>query len=116
MKQNDLSDVTYKLSSQAYENIFNVYTDDDGFYFYNLLRTVNVPTDLDSSKYYVYEVVHNDTWPYIAWKNYRNVKLWWIITSTNQIIDPTVQPAPGVRLNILRPEVVRNLLNYIKSE
>lgn len=115
-KQNDISDATYSLPPQAYENLFNVYEDNDGFYYYNLLRTINFPIELDTSSYTEYEVVRNDTWQYIAWKAYRNVRLWWIIVSANQILDPTSRPEPGIKLKIIKPEVVRNLLNIIKND
>jgi len=116
MKQNDLQDASYELPIQAYENIFNVYTDENGFYYYNLLRTINFPTKLDSNSYTEYETVHNDTWQLIAWKAYRNVRMWWIITSANQILDPTSKPDPGTKLKIIKPNVIKSLLNFIKND
>ena len=115
MKQNDLKDTTYTLTPQAYENIFNIYTDEDEQYYYNLLRTVNFPEELDKSTYVEYVVTHNDTWPILAWRAYRNVKMWWVIVAANQIIDPTVLPIPGSKLKVIKPETVRSLLNFIKK-
>ena len=54
MKQNNLSDINYKLSNQHYENIFNVYEDENLGYFYNLLKTVNFPKELRSDSYNIY--------------------------------------------------------------
>jgi len=117
VKQNDLSDVTYKLSPQNYENIFNVYEDKDTeFYLYNLLRTVNFPTDLDPTKYTNYIVQNGDTWTLLAWKHYRNIKLWWVIVRANEIDDATKQPIAGTELKIIKPTTVRSLLNFLKNE
>lgn len=117
MKQNDLSDITYELSPQNYEQIFNVYTDDvtgnTPFYFYNLLRTINIPANLSTSTYDTYTAKLNDTWPIIAWYSYQNVKLWWLVCATNQIINPLVQPVAGQELKILKPVYVRDILNNL---
>lgn len=116
MKQNDLTDVSYQLAPQNYENIFSVYTDEDNYYYYNLLRVINFPQDLDTSYYSTYTTITNDTWPTISWKFYKTVKLWWVICSVNQIINPIDQPVAGTSLKILNLNVVRNLLNTIKTE
>jgi len=74
MKQNDIInnkiDVTLKkLDSQNLENLWNIHTTEDGEYFYNLLKTVNFPSDLDPTIYGTYTTVPGDTWPLIAWKH-----------------------------------------------
>jgi len=115
MKHNDVPNVTRKLTPQNYENIFNVYDGDNGYY-YDLLRKVNFPKNLSRELYTTYTVNRGDVWPSIAWKFYRNVKLWWIIVSANQIENPTQLPAPGTQLKILTTETVRILLNQLKDE
>lgn len=119
MKQNDLTDVTYKLAPQNYENIFNVYemldSDDQVKYMYNILRKVNFPDDLDPSIYTTYVTKLNDTWPLISWIQYSNVTLWWLICHLNNIANPTVQPEPGTELKILDINVLKNVLNSLKE-
>jgi hypothetical protein len=110
MKQNDVSNVETPLSNQNYENLFNVYQDSDGFYYYNLSRAIYFPSNLDPTYYTPYAAEVKDTWPLIAWKFYKNVKLWWIICSANQIINPVIQPFPGYPLKIIKPNVVNNIL------
>lgn len=112
MKQNEISSIA-KLTPQNYENIFNVYVDDNGYYYYNMTRAVNFPTDLDPNSYTEYITGYNDTWPLIAWKFYKNVKLWWVIVSANQIDNPVQQPKAGITLKIIRADIVRNLLNSL---
>lgn len=113
-KQNDINDVNYRLNSQQYENVFNVYEDSDIGYFYNLLRTINFPEDLDPDTYDIYVIESGDTWPQISWRVYSSVFLWWVICAVNQIQDPTKVPAPGIKIKILRPFYVKNLLNDVR--
>lgn len=115
MKHNDVKNVSLKLTPQNYENIFNVYRTEDGFYFYNILRTINFPEDLDPTNYTTYTTKHGDMWPMISWNAYRTVKLWWLICAVNQIIDPSAPPVPGTELKILRATVVRNILGNINQ-
>jgi len=113
MKHNDVPNVSIEITPQNYENIFNVYEDENGYFFYNLLRVVNFPTKLDSSVYSEYVTVTNDTWPLLAWKFYKNIKLWWVICSTNQIMNPVLKPTPGTKIKILNGKVVRSILNNL---
>lgn len=115
-KQNELTDVTYSLNTQQYENIFNVYEDDDIGYFFNLLKTVNFPGDLDPNTYDYYIIEPNDTWPLISWKLYNSVLLWWLLCSVNQIQNPTELPVAGEKIKVLRVSYVRNILNNIRTE
>ena len=114
MKQNDIKDVSLKLTPQNYENIFDVYTDENGFYYYNIIKTINFPTDLSLTTYSSYTTVTNDTWPLIAWKFYRNVKLWWAICAANQVINPVTPPTPGTQLKIINVVILKTLLNNLE--
>lgn len=120
MKQNDIIneniDTTLKkLTPQNLENLWNIHTTDEGEYFYNLLKTVNFPSDLDTDTYGEYVTEPSDTWPLIAWKHYEDVKLWWIICMLNNIQDPTLQPEPSTTIKILSVNVVRDILTEIRS-
>jgi hypothetical protein len=116
-RQNNIKDVVIKkLSSQNLENLFNIYKKDNGQYFYNILKTVNFPEDIDPDIYSLYETKPKDTWPLIAYNEYSDVRLWWLICSMNQIINPLKQPAPGTILKILSPEIVRTVLTKLTEE
>ena len=116
MKQNDITDYDVaKLTAQNIENLFNIYQDSDGNYFYNILRTVDFPEDLDPSIYGTYVTQPGDTWPLIAWKFYKDVKLWWLICALNNVINPVAQPVSGTSLKILENSFVRQILSQIKG-
>lgn len=115
MKQNDLEDVKYSLAPQQYENIFEVYEDSDIGYFYNLLKTVNFPTDLDPTIYNIYVVRPGDTWTLISWSVYNNISLWWAICSLNNIQNPLDMPTPGTKIKILKVAYLQRILNDIRA-
>jgi hypothetical protein len=115
MFQNTISDLP-KLNNENYENIFNVYIDNNNYYFYNLLQTVVIPDSLPEGYYDVYDVMYGDTWPFISYKVYNTPNLWWVILSTNKIIDPTTQPTPGGQLKILKSNYVSQILSQISTQ
>jgi hypothetical protein len=110
MKITDIKEKAEDITSENYENIFNIYTDENEFYYYNLLKKVDFPEDLDSEVYDYYETKSIDTYPNIAFNFYKSVKLWWIICAANQIDDPTKQPTAGTLLKIIKPYYIKNIL------
>jgi nucleoid-associated protein YgaU len=115
MLQNSIKDLP-RLKQENYENIFNVYTDKDNRYYYNLLQTVIIPDNLPNGYYQTYNAVYGDTWPFISYKNYDTPNLWWVITSVNNILDATKQPEPGTVLKILKPKAVSLVLNQLTTQ
>lgn len=116
IKYTDIKNPVYQITSENYENIFNIYEDKDGYYFYNILRKVGFPEDLDPDIYENYKTKPKDSYTLISWKFYNTIKLWWIICSANQIYNPLVQPTPGTILKIIKPFYVRQILSTIESE
>jgi nucleoid-associated protein YgaU len=105
-----------KLNTENFENIFQVYTDENSFYYYNLLQTVNIPQNLPPGYFDDYTVKHNDTWPLVSYKAYKTPNLWWVIVTINNIIDPTTQPEQGAIIRVLKPSLVRNILTEISNQ
>ena len=115
-KQNDIKDVVLeKLSAQHLENLFYVHKNEYGDYFYNIIKTVNFPEEIDPTFYTQYETKPKDTWTVIAHEFYNDITLWWIVCSANRIMNPVKQPEPGTILKILQPGIVRNILNKLKD-
>jgi len=115
MYQNNIKELK-RLASDNYENIFSVYQDDTGRYFYNLLQTVNIPTDLPKGYYDSYTVKYFDTWPLISYKVYETPNLWWIIVAANNILNPVIQPDQGTIIKILKTAAVRTILSEIEFQ
>lgn len=115
MKRNDLKDIGHDIFFQNYENLFNVYQRDNGEYFYNITRKLNIPAEIREAYYKDYVVKYGDSWTGIAFKMFNDVKLWWIICATNNIIDPLGFPEPGYILKILDKDIVRGILAMIRD-
>ncbi len=116
MKRNDIADIKEKIFFQNYENLFKVYGTTDGDYFYNILRKVNIPDEVDSRFFFNYTVKPGDTWTLLAHNVYSDVKLWWIICVANNIQNPLLFPEPGTVLRIFTPDITQNILTTIKGE
>lgn len=115
MKHNEVPNIKHKLSESNFENIFDVFLDENGQYYYNILKTINFPEELQDDLYAVYTTNYNDTWFSLAWKFYNNVKLWWIICAVNNIYNPFIKLIPGTEIKILNAATIRKLLYTIKS-
>lgn len=112
MKQSQIKDLP-KLNSSNYENIFNVYQDEEGRYFYNLLQTVVFPPNLPENLFTSYITKYGDTWPFISFKTLNDPNLWWIILLANNIHNPTEKLSPGVAIKIPVIRVVQEILGQI---
>ena len=115
MKQNQIEDLP-KINSENYENIFNVYKDENGMYFYNLLQSITFPTDLPLNLFESYNIKYGDTWPFISYKTIDNTNLWWIILVVNNIMNPVILPKAGTTIKIPKPSVVKEILLQIRTQ
>ena len=114
MKRNTIPDIKEKIFFQNYENLFNVY-DIDGEYYYNILRKINIPTDISTDYYSEYLVKPGDTWTLLAYTFYDDVRLWWIICYGNNIQNPLGFPEIGTKLKMLNNDIVQTILMQIKG-
>jgi nucleoid-associated protein YgaU len=112
MNQNSIPALP-NLPQSRYENIFNVYQDSNNNYFYNLLQTVILPDNLPAGYFTTYSVEPEDTLPFISYKMYKRIDLWWIIANINKIDNPTVTLQPPLKLKIPNINVVQTILSNI---
>lgn len=115
MFQNSITDLP-KLKNDNYANIFNIYTDEDDRYFYNLLQTIDLPNDLPEGYYGIYNAVYGDTWPLVSYKIYRSPNLWWLVVAANNIINPTSQPQPGQQIKFLRTRFASLVISQLTTQ
>jgi hypothetical protein len=112
MYQNNISELPV-LPNESFENIFNVYQDENKKYYYNLLQTIQFPANLPSALFDNYLVQYGDTWPTISYKAYGDIKLWWVVALANNIINPIEGLTPNKPLKIPKPGVVEEILTQI---
>ena len=112
MHQNNVNTLP-NLTQDRYENIFNVYNDDNGYYYYNLLQSVVLPQNLPESFFISYTTVPGDTLPFISYKLFNTINLWWIICIANNITNPIDPIDSGLLLKIPNTNIVREILKQI---
>lgn len=112
-KQNDISELPY-LDTFRYENLFNVYQNNNNQYFYNILSKINFPADMDETFYTIYTVPSDQvSYTFISDKFYGTITLWWLICAVNNIQNPVQFPKAGSSLKILLPSVARNVIQQL---
>jgi hypothetical protein len=115
MKQNKIQDSTVPtLNSYAYENLFNVY-EEDGYYYYNLLKNIKLPDDLGPSFYSLTRPYPGELLPQISYRVYKEVNLWWAIALANNINNPLEKLNPETPLKILTPSLINNIISTIRD-
>jgi hypothetical protein len=115
MKQNEYPDLP-SLSMYRYETFFNVYTDDNDFKFYNILKNISIFPSENSEAEDVYYVKPIDSWTYISYKQYNTPDLWWLVCEYNQIQNPMDFPEPGTKLKLLKPVYVSYIISEINKQ
>ena len=115
MKQDNFPDLP-TISGYRYENFFNIYTDDNGFKFYNLLCVVNLFPASNSNAEDDYVVRYHDTWALISYQYYNTMDLWWLVCAYNQIQNPVKRPAPGTVLKLLKSDLVSTVITNLNKQ
>lgn len=101
-----------KLNLYDMANIFNVYKDDDGALFYNLMNSIHIDGEIDPILYT--EIYYNDVddWYSLSQKYYNTTYLWWTILVANKITNP-FEVQPGTKIKILKANVVSQILGQL---
>lgn len=115
MKQNNFPELP-RLRTENYENVFDVFTDEDGRYYYNLLQTIAFPHDLPDGYFETYDIIYGDTWPFISYKAYNTPNVWWIILLANKISNPITSLVPGTRIKIPKLQIVKIILAELLTQ
>jgi len=116
MKQNEIKDNQVPvLGTYNYEHLFNVYIDEQGMYFYNLLKNVYFPKEMRSDVYTTIFPNPNEFLPQLSYRLYKNVNLWWVIAGINNINNPLEPLDPTVKLKIISSAAILNILNSIEG-
>lgn len=110
-KHNDIDELS-NLSDNRYENIFNMGTNNN-YFFYNIIKTVKFPKELDSSIFDYRIINQNKPYTSVSYDVYGTQNLWWLILLSNNITNPVDVITPGTRLKIIKSKFVRDIINTI---
>ena len=112
MYQNQISELE-RLTEEKYENIFNVYLDEDNRYYYNLLETINFPENLPDAFFTQYDVQPGDTLPLVSYKMFGTINIWWVIALANNINNPVEGLKTGTPIKIPNLNIIREIIKQI---
>ena len=103
------------LPDTRYENIFKL-AKQDKYFFYNITKKVNFPSDLSEQIYFETYVNGNIPWTTFADQVYGDQNLWWLICLVNDVQNPVVNPEPGKRYKLINPTLVSRILAEINKQ
>jgi len=103
------------IPTDRFENIFKMYTENK-YYFYNILKTLNIPEELDESLFFNFEVPNTMAWHILSYKLYRSTDLWWLIAVINDIKNPVILPQGGDILKVIQQGRINEVLSLINSQ
>jgi hypothetical protein len=114
--QNDIDNVP-RLTQYNFENMFKVFTDEDtSSYYYNLSNSLFFPADLSLDTYFNYQIPGRGmSWTYLSYIHYGTIRLWWLLCALNGVDNPMEFPTPGTFVKVLRPNVLRDVLQQIQQ-
>jgi hypothetical protein len=107
--------MSYVPTLYDYSNIFDSYTDEEGYSFYDLNNNLIIEGDVDPVLYDVIFYNEGTSFYELSYKFYGTVQLWWIILLANNIVNPFEDVKNGDKLKILKKEVVSQILSNINS-
>lgn len=103
------------LNQYDFANIFNIYTDENGFQFYNIFNTINIDGHIDPSLYTTHIWSGTDNFYALSNQYYSTVRLWWTILIANNIVNPFDDIIPGKPIKILNQSVITVILGQINA-
>jgi hypothetical protein len=104
------------LSEYKFENIFKIYLNTEGYFFYNIIKKIKIPDDINSDIYDSLRLNRKLPYTAISYVNYNTIDLWWLICLVNNIRNPLELLEPGTLLKIIKPTHIPGIIDEIKSQ
>jgi len=104
-----------QLNLYDYANIFSVFTDADGYSYYDLLNNLVIQGDIDSVLYDEIFYNENISWYELSQQFYGTTRLWWTILIANNIINPFTDIKTGDKIKIFKKQVISEILSNINN-
>lgn len=105
-----------ELEAYRYENIFKVYQDSNNNYFYNIVKQVTAPTNIDPSFFDIVNIQEDVLFPTLSYQAYGTTYLWWLICTMNGISNPFDPALVGQKVKILKKQFVKPVLDSIVQQ
>jgi hypothetical protein len=108
------------LDLSSYERLFKLYTtsnNDKEFYFYNILKKISIPENINEEYVSYYAVKANSPMTIVSWNIYEDIKLWWLIYILNEdILKDNLFVVPGgTQLKYILPDFLDVVFEQITN-
>ena len=114
--QNNITDLP-GLESYRYENIFKVYqTGDKDFYFYNIIKNIKIPRDINSNVFDTIILPNNLPYTVLSYQIYGTTYLWWLLCIVNDIRNPFDNAIAGKKIKIIKRQYLKTILDGIAAQ
>lgn len=115
--QNNITALS-SLDTTSYERIFKVFeakSDNKNFYFYNILKKIELPPNINDEYLSFYNVNSNLPMTILSYKIYGDMKLWWLIYLLNKKeLGTNIFVVPGsTQIQYIKPEIIPTVLQQI---
>lgn len=105
------------LELYRYENIFKVYqTGDKNFYFYNIIKKLAIPDDINSDIFITVTIKNNIPLTVLSYNLYGTTYLWWLICAINKIQNPFDPNLSGKSIKVIKKQYIKTILDNINTQ
>ena len=105
------------LEQYRYENLFKVYqTGDKNFYYYNILKNIKVPDDINSDIFDTITLTNHTPFTVLSYQIYGTTYLWWLICIVNKIANPFDKTIIGLKIKVIKKQYVKTILDNINQQ
>jgi hypothetical protein len=105
------------LELYRYENIFKVYqTGDKNFYFYNIIKKLAIPDDINSDIFSTVTLKNNIPLTVLSYNLYGTTYLWWLICAVNKIQNPFDPNLSGRSIKVIKKQYIKTVLDSINTQ
>ena len=116
----ELTDKFGTLDLSSYERLFKLYTTtnrDKEFYFYNILKKVSIPDNIDEEYVSYYTVKADSPMTIVSWNIYNDIKLWWLVYILNEEVlrDNLFVVPGGTQLKYILPDFLDAVFEQITN-
>lgn len=99
-----------KLTASSILNTFNILEDEDNNYFLNIFKNIVInPTILNNPSNVMSVNIIDPWWENLSYSFYDDEQNWWIICTTNGVLNPFEEIAEGQKINLLSKNFIPSI-------
>ena len=102
-----------RLAPSSMIRMFNILQDENDTYFMNIFKTFEFTSDILDDPVNTNEIgIVEPWWESISYSYYGDVNTWWVLCTTNSILNPFEEIVVGGTLDVL----TKNFIPYVQRD